>query len=442
MKQTELTAIEDILSRTTLIHTPRDRLKDYLESIYNEKMTDNMLEVYFKSTLSSFFIKIPQNEKFQDHYLQLIFKLLKLGIKAKLHKFEALASLKDILTYVPYVLATSDACDPLLHLMETLPLVDYGSNSFYHEQNLVRYSLINSWIETAPYGGRFENHKIPSLPYVAMKAACDFAHQFKLITCQYIENKATKEEFQLEIQSLSSSANEQFKSRELKGHEDPGLICIEDLSYLLKFNAKRKRLYEAFHYILKQRPVSSYILNQQTYLEIRQKVEDQILSKAKLLEKNKIVYSQLLKHFTVTVLDPLFKSGTLQNLHIQDPILDALESDSLPPFVKMELKHAYCTIQPLNDQYVFNLYIVQTLTSNIAFDLAQIQEKDMEAHLMNRSAILTKLKNSLSNKVVAEELNLILKRAGLTLSEENVRKLIAHLERSLSMKIPYNIQNI
>jgi hypothetical protein len=312
--------------------------------------------------------------------------------------------------------------------MQTLPLIDHGSIELYHEFNSKRKELLADWAEI-PDAETFSKKAstLRILPYEDVKSVCEYALQFKIITGQYIEEKMTKNEFQIEIQKYLNSDAPKFETQELHPYEDPVLICINDLLFLLKNTKKRARAYEAFYYLLHicaDEP--SY-----NYLKIRQKTEDLFLAKTKLLDNNQILYVEFMNAF-YNHLDTL----DLRGLHIQDPILDAIELDSISLINRIELKKFYRTL--LNDDFIFQ---IDRIESYEKFESQKLIETSVENLLRSKVVALQKARKSLSQEMVVKEIEWITSCAIRKLSADKVKKMIKYIETTLNTNLPYSISH-
>jgi hypothetical protein len=430
LKKPEQSAVEAILSRTKLSHTPLVELKSFLESLHDQKLVrEDMIKPYFIGIFSALSKLIEKESENTLYSIYVFHKLLKLGMTSKLLTISELTQHKGF-HLQPIGYYEDIIFNPLLHLIQNFPLVDFSSSELYDKWNNQRMNTIKTCEE--------ELQAFKILPYTHMKTSLGLAHLFKLITEQYIENKVSKEEFQEEVQELSKSVAQKFKNQKLIASEEPCLICINDLTFLLKNKTKRERAYEAFYYILSRRTnkmesESPVFVEARSYLEIRQKTENLIISNVNLLEKNKIIHCQFYTAFK-NHLDSLATSSQLQNLHIQDPVFDALELENIVLIDRIDLQIIWFDIIIKSDAS-YNPFEEKKIKGYIAFKTKQLIEDDVAKYFQKRVFSLKAAKKSLTEAIIISEIEMIINSAAHKLTVEKGAILMLFMEKTLSRKL-------
>jgi hypothetical protein len=425
LKKAEIDTVRDILSRKKLIYTPENRLNIFLESIYNKNLPNDVIETLLLS------IQSADEQCFYS--LDILLKVFNLTMASKLSIDIGFTLIEEALVSIPYLNHEKNAFDPVFHLLQTLPLVDFGTSDLYNQWNEKRNALLQGWCSMDAEIHIRKNNVLEILPYEVVKNSLEYSHLFKLICEQYIEEKVTIEEFKDEVKEISLSAAQKFKSQKLKAYEDPCLICINDLTFLLKNKNKRIRAYEAFKFLLQMQVKSPLIVEQQYYFELRRKTEDQITAKKNLMENNKIIYSAYLNSLSY-YLRTLFETLP-QNLHVQDPILDALELESITLPDKLELQVGW--YHAVNNSNC-NIHQALKIKSYIDFEKTQLPEKDVENNLHKMTLSLKNAMKSLTDEKIMKEIELITGTAFYYLSKEKTVEVIHYMEKTLGLNIPFN----
>ena len=444
----ELDTIDSILSRTQLKITPLIQIKFYLESLYNQNLVqDNMIEIFYQKTLETILEAIKNHEEQRFHNLHVLFKLIKLESKLNLTSFDRTFSLiENRLKYIPIFRQRGFIFNPLFYHIQHLPLVDYGSRERYNDWIGKRNAIMLQWKEIPlvndedPQVVALKNLSIRVLPYELMLESLKYAHQFKLLTELYLDNQIQKSEFEKDIKELSISVSQTFKDQEeLFSSEDPGLICIDELSCFLKVSNKRLKAYEAFDYILSQWPNKlenkwSARSMQRTYLKVREKTETLMIKKTTLLEKNKILYSEYLDTLLVHLKETIPELTNL-HLHILDPISDALEFPSISLLNKIDLKRIWLTT--LNESNIFNIFQSIIIKGRIDFKSDLLIESAVSKYYEKRVDALKGAIKRLSENAISAEIAAITTSAVHNLSKEPLDLFKKYLEEKLSKKISY-----
>ena len=443
IKKLDQVSVENILSRRKLNSTPLMQLKSFLNSLSSKKIIqEDELKTYFFDAISKLTYTL-QNENLEDHFhtIDIFIKLFKLGMTSQIITARELENLKGVY-WIPTLHYEDSAFNPLVDLLKNFPLIDFSSSELYDQWNHSRTKIIKKFMEEDSNRGNFIKSNLDSLkflPYPLLKMSLEHAFKFKLITEQYIENKATKEEFQEEIQAISQSALQSLKNQELMASEEPWLICIQDLSFFMKNNDNkiRERAYEAFYFILNQRKnnTDNLIEEQRTYLKIRQEVENLIIKNSHLIEKKTIIHFEYYNSFRKHC-QTLIKSPTLKNIHLQDPVFDALELESLSLMDKLELQKIWFDII-VRSNCSYNPFQENKIKCYTALETNQLIEKDVEKYFQNRILTLKAKLRSLSDSVIMSEMSMIATSSAQTLSEAKAASIKTYMEKTLSRNISY-----
>ena len=442
LKKADLVSVRNILSRLHLQFTPLKNLLQFLESFRNEKIVnEDLLKIAYHETLSKLHKSVQEDSTERFHHFIAFFELLKLGIASKVQSIAVFTLLDEIFRFIPIFIHQGGTIDPLSNLLQAFPLVDYGSEELHYTWNSGRYELLLKWLEVELSNDDCKLKTIKDtkpkpliiVPYSSLKEFLKYAHLFKLITEQYIESKVSKEEFQQEVRDLSKSMSQTIKDQNLMPHEDPCLICIRDFSGFLKIPDKRVRTYEAFHYILKERKAtllekSEFIEAQSKYLSTRQAVEDFIIS------KNKGLYSTFLFAFR-EYLKKTHPSLDLNNLIYQDPVLDALELESIHHINKMELLRMW-TAELIQTPTPVAEYYVKRLESLLQFEKKRLNAKETYAFILEIIERLKMAKGISSRDRETEGIS-IFQASSLYLPKEMIKKLHGPIEYAAQIKIPF-----
>lgn len=425
IKKEHLLDAKEILSRTRLKHPPILQLKTYLEPLSHEKLdTKEKISSLFHYIVSMTLLAINQEDEYQLHYIQIIFRLFKLGIASRLHSTNCFILMEQVYDRIPLLSYEGGSFNPMAHLIQTLPLIDFGTEKIYNDWNEKKVELFNKCSS---------GETLSILPYATVQASCKFSNQFKLITEQYIENKATKAAFQKDLDYLFQSAQTTFESIKLQAHEDPALICIEDLSHYLRTKANRERAYDAFHYILSKYSNSPVHLNQYDYLEVRKTAEDLIVTGLKQIELKKTV--RFLFFHSINLFMESLIEAELKNLHKQDPIADALELDAIPLIERLDLRRLWQSNLKKSTQ-ACDLYELKKMQSYTAHELKSLTKIVVETHLKNRILSLKATREFLNEQSFLTEIALILNSASLHLQTDDAEAIRTYLEKTLSVKVP------
>jgi hypothetical protein len=392
-----------------------------------------MVDPYFHEVISALLLSILNEEKHHYYSIDILIKLFKQIMASKLYINEGFNLIEEALDTIPYLNNDKHPYDPVFHLLQTLPLIDHGSEELYSQWNETKMDLFQKWCSMGTKELIDKSNVLEILPYEVVKDSLEYSHLFQLITEQYIEDKVTKNEFQAEVRDLSQSAEQKFKSQTLKSHEDPCLICINDLTFLLKNKNKRVRAYGAFNFLLQSTIKSPFIVKQQKYLELRRQTEDLIISKVNLLEKNKIFpceyYSSLDQYF-----NSLSQMDLPQDLHIQDPILDALELESISLLEKIEFQKNW--LEVLNKfNAVTHVHQAWKIDSYFTFEQKQLLENDIENYLKKIVLSLKTLKKPLNSKEMLSEIDMISNLALSYLPKEKREKLKLFVEKTFGTNL-------
>jgi hypothetical protein len=278
------------------------------------------------------------------------------------------------------------------------------------------------------------------LSYPQLQESLKYSHLLKLNLEHYIENKVSKEDFKLEVRELSLSAAKIFKTDEPLPHEDPCLICIHDFSHLLKIKTKRVRVYEAFEYMIKQwkrnrEAEFKFIKEQKTYLEIRQTVEDFIMTESTAVIKNRGLYAENL-NFTHQSLKNLCQKFKIPHIHTLDPVLDAFELDSLHPMNKIDLLNIWSIeLELINSPHYY--YHAKRVRSLIQWEKARLKEQDIIKFFDQKIELLKRSTCSVVSKY-GEGL-MMFQSANLFLEQNKIGqidKIRGKIEQAMNAKIP------
>ena len=385
--------IHEILSRLKLKLTPEFCVAILLGAL---KLPEyETVKETFHKTVSRLLIHIKTDNPVRLYQFEILLQLLKHGMAAKFLTMNGFLHIKNAMICSPQPFHEDGQFDPIFHLLQSLPLVDYESEETHHIWNEERNDLLEMWEEATTSNNKSVKDMmgcrvLKTIPYTDLKIIIEHANRYKWITELFIDQKITKEDFQLEVNDITRSIGEKFASQELMSHEDPCLICINDFIFLLKIQNKRERAYQAFYYLLNQRKqgeeVKSRFLDEQLqYLKYRKETEDLILLNSTLHYSAymKVVH----KHIGS---DSSLQSYSFENLHIQDPILDAFKMELLHPMAKLDFLKLWMTKLKLNPS-PHALHHANSIESFFNLEKERLELKDVENFILKQISKLKRL---------------------------------------------------
>lgn len=431
----EIEIIRNILSRNKLRFTPLRNLHGYLEAMCQEKVTDEC----FHAMVSTLLLSIQIENSMRLYHFEILLKILKLGMKAKLHTLNGFSMLYQILPFASPLVFEGGSFDPLYYHLQTMPLVDYGTEALYNQWIGKRNEVFGAWKEVyikdnLKVRDIKENAPLKTLPYELMQASCRLSDQYKLIAEKYIENKITKKEFHLEIRYLSLETARIFESQELMAHEDPCIICIHDLSPFLNIRNKRERAYEAFFYILNQRKHNQKTVEtHKSYLETRKKTSDLIIHETTRVAKTETLYQTFICSLDQYIVN-FSKFCSLEGVLKLDPIIDAFDMEEIDPLKKIHLLNLWeDKLEPFKSPHA--LYYIKRIRSRIEFEKTKLDKEAVFAALKERSELL-RISRGFGLEDRQTEGIMIFQDANIYLNKDQVVEIKKLLDRTLGKNTP------
>ena len=441
LTESDKAIIKEILSsRTKLKYDAEFTLTSFLASLNLLKYETT--KESFHQTLDRLLVHINTDSNVRRYQFEILMQLIKLGIAAKFLTVNAFRLITDAMPCTPLLIDENGAFDPIFHLLQRLPLVDYESEGIYHLWNEERNETLKIWGDVRVLNQDcvkelLGSRELKTISYSTLKEILQYTHLFKLITEQFIEGNVRLEEFLTEIYEIECSFALKFESQDLLPNEDPCLICINDLLFFLKNpKEKRERGYTAFTALINQRKnsknvKSKHLDEQLQYLKYRKKTEDLILLHSTQYTANHILYSSYMSAIHHHLID-VRKSYSFENIHIQDPIIDAFELESLHPMIKLDFLKLWIDKLKLKQPHS-STYHAKKVESQLVLEQVKLKTEDAKKHIEKRIDVLKKVETTKEKK--KSEGDLILASAAYYLSDELMIQIHEFIEKKLDIKI-------
>lgn len=428
--------IETSLSQKTEIK--KTNIKSYLEHITNQPVGDQKIhDIYHESTICM--VNLINNEEPLQYYsFAVVLNLLKLGIESKVLSSNYFTLMRMMINKAPHFLLEAYGQvveDPYVRLLQSLSLIDMGSEKEMNELNTQREEFLDYWIKQLKtsekqsiisYAER--NITLECLPYEKLKLIREYIRRFKSAIEDFIHNKVHADIFMKKMSLLCTSAFQSIRMETFSVYTDPCLATLKELSYLLHYTSIRNQVYAAFHHLIVQwcinlKTMPQYITELRTYLTSRRSIED--------------VVSRGNHMFAADFIQSLFENSIPSNIHNLDPVVHALELDSLSIFDTLPLLQNWGN--KLSEYKTPSAqYQAKSIFNYIEFERKKIKEEDAEKVIKEKLEEYKAIKHMLTPKETKKWINHISHIGGTLLSTEKIQPLITQFLKNPNRTTNYN----
>lgn len=351
LPKAKLEQLQELIEKTLSIKISHGHaLKAYMECLSGTKMPSENLLISYSNLATKYAISITENDIPEYHNFKIALNLVKKGITTEIPPstcFLVLGMMEEKAPLFLFEDGNKVIFDPYLDFLESLCLVDRGSeekNQLIHKH---KEEVLLSWIK------RLELSEKPHIvsyakdiqviytpAYEKLGVFRMYIDRFKNTIEQFITNETNEKDFKSDMSIHLALAVKNFPVRSLSKYNDPCITATAELAHHLQDREKRDRCHTAIVHMLsewKQKIAEPppHIQEVQTYFNFRSFTENFLHSQLSLLKMNKMSHSEFQTQVTMHIFN-LYNSYIPDNIHLMDPVFDALNMMSLPGMDRLE----------------------------------------------------------------------------------------------------------